>query len=109
MVLTNVHYVSGTMYLAMEFVKNGDLRSYLRKQRKAKHNLYANTKIISPVQQTMLLKFAFDAASGLDHLAEKQVCAVILIPFLHMSCRVSIIQASVLQYNCLSAVFQLYS
>jgi hypothetical protein len=49
------------MYLAMEFVKNGDLRSYLRKQRKAKHNLYANTKIISPVQQTMLLKFAFDA------------------------------------------------
>jgi hypothetical protein len=26
-----------------------------------------------------------------------------------MSCRVSIIQASVLQYNCLSAVFQLYS
>ena len=65
------------MYLAMEFVKNGDLRSYLRKQRKAKHNLYANTKIISPVQQTMLLKFAFDAASGLDHLAEKQVCALI--------------------------------
>jgi hypothetical protein len=27
MVLTDVHYVSGTMYLAMEFVKNGDLRS----------------------------------------------------------------------------------
>lgn len=71
--LVGACHIQGTMYLAMEFVKNGDLRSYLRKQRKAKHNLYANTKIISPVQQTMLLKFALDVATGLNHLAEKQI------------------------------------
>ena len=72
------------MYLAMEFVKNGDLRSYLRKQRKAKHNLYANTKIISPVQQTMLLKFALDVSSGLNHLADKQVYLCSLVGLLSL-------------------------
>ena len=61
------------MYVAMEYCKNGDLRTYLRKTRKAKNNLYANAKVISPVQKSVLLKLSLDVASGMAHLAERQV------------------------------------
>jgi serine/threonine protein kinase len=61
------------MYVAMEFCVNGDLRSYLRKMKRCKNNLYANAKPISPIQKSVLLKFALDVASGLSHLADRQV------------------------------------
>lgn len=66
----------GTMYVAMEFCVNGDLRSYLRKMKRCKNNLYANAKVISPVQKSVLLKFALEVASGLSHLADRQVLPV---------------------------------
>lgn len=70
------YFYLGTMYVAMEFCVNGDLRSYLRKMKRCKNNLYANAKVISPVQKSVLLKFALEVASGLSHLADRQVYPV---------------------------------
>ncbi|KAK3089709.1 hypothetical protein FSP39_005811 [Pinctada imbricata] len=71
--LVGACHIQGTMYVAMEYCKNGDLRTYLRRLRKSKNNLYANAKVISPVQKSVLLKLSLDVASGLSHLAEKQI------------------------------------
>lgn len=71
-----LYFHLGTMYVAMEFCVNGDLRSYLRKMKRCKNNLYANAKVISPVQKSVLLKFALEVASGLSHLADRQVLLV---------------------------------
>ncbi|XP_069126911.1 proto-oncogene tyrosine-protein kinase receptor Ret-like isoform X1 [Argopecten irradians] len=71
--LVGACHIQGTMYVAMEYAKNGDLRSYLRKIRKGKFHIYDNTRSITPVQNSVLLKFALDVASGLNHLVEKQI------------------------------------
>ncbi|XP_022314802.2 uncharacterized protein LOC111119192 isoform X1 [Crassostrea virginica] len=71
--LVGACHIQGTMYVAMEFCVNGDLRSYLRKMKRCKNNLYANAKTITPVQKSVLLKFALDVASGLSHLADRQI------------------------------------
>ncbi|XP_061182220.1 angiopoietin-1 receptor-like [Saccostrea echinata] len=71
--LVGACHIQGTMFVAMEFCVNGDLRSYLRKMKRCKNNLYANAKMISPIQKSVLLKFALDVASGLSHLADRQI------------------------------------
>lgn len=73
------------MYVAMEFCVNGDLRSYLRKMKRCKNNLYANAKTISPIQKSVLLKFALDVASGLSHLADRQVISATCNLYKHAS------------------------
>ncbi|KAK3612663.1 hypothetical protein CHS0354_042191 [Potamilus streckersoni] len=65
--------IGGTLYVAMEYAMMGDLRTYLRRSRKSKKNLYVNYKTFCPLPQTVLLKFALDVAWGMAHLAERQI------------------------------------
>lgn len=71
--IDNDLFIKATLYVAMEYAQHGDLRSYLRKSRRKKQTLYANANSFTPLSQAALLKFALDAASGLSHLAIKQV------------------------------------
>ncbi|KAL5021296.1 hypothetical protein ScPMuIL_000451, partial [Solemya velum] len=71
--LVGACHIQATLYVAMEYAQNGDLRSYLRKSRRKKQTIYANANAFTPLSQAALLKFAFDAASGLSHLANKQI------------------------------------
>ncbi|KAJ8305566.1 hypothetical protein KUTeg_016111 [Tegillarca granosa] len=71
--LVGACHIQGTLYVAMEYAENGDLRSYLRKSRRSKQNMYQNYKGVSCLQRYILIKFALDAACGLRHLAEKQI------------------------------------
>ena len=51
---------SGELYVAMEYLPNGDLRSYLRNAR----SMDGEASISSD-----LLQFALDVAKGMQHLA----------------------------------------
>ena len=65
--------VSGVLYVAMEFCTQGDLRSYLRRGRKKSQKVYSNVQGFAPMPKAVQLKFALDVASGMAHLAERQV------------------------------------
>ena len=64
---------AGVMYVAMEYAKHGDLRSFLRKSRKLRQHEYGNCGSTPFLSKTMLLRFALDTAQGLRHLADRQV------------------------------------
>ena len=67
---------SGILYVAMEFCTQGDLRTYLRRSRKKNQKVYSNVQGFAPMPKAVLLKFALDVASGMSHLAERQVMFV---------------------------------
>ncbi|XP_070194131.1 tyrosine-protein kinase receptor Tie-1-like [Littorina saxatilis] len=71
--LVGACHIRGVMYVAMEYAKHGDLRSFLRKSRKLRQHEYGNCGSIPFVSKTMLLRFALGAAQGMRHLAEKQI------------------------------------
>ena len=57
----------------MEFCTQGDLRTYLRRSRKKNQKVYSNIQSYVPMSKAVQLKFALDVASGMEHLAERQV------------------------------------
>ncbi|XP_071800003.1 uncharacterized protein [Asterias amurensis] len=57
----------GILYVAMEYLSNGDLRCYLRKARSMENDGQAS---LSPQK---LLQFALDVAKGMQHLAANGV------------------------------------
>ena len=65
--------IIGVMYVAMEFCTQGDLRSYLRRSRRKSGKLYNNVSGYFKMPKSVQLKFALDVASGMLHLAERQV------------------------------------
>ncbi|XP_076440638.1 uncharacterized protein LOC143280044 isoform X2 [Babylonia areolata] len=71
--LVGACHIRGVMYVAMEYAKHGDLRTFLRKSRKLRQHDYGNCGATPFVSKTMLLRFALDAAQGLRHLADKQI------------------------------------
>nr|KAG5709599.1 hypothetical protein BaRGS_001649 [Batillaria attramentaria] len=71
--LVGACHIRGVMYVAMEYAKHGDLRTFLRKSRKLRQHEYGNCAAQPFVGKAMLLRFALDAAQGLRHLAEKQI------------------------------------
>lgn len=58
----------------MEYCCHGDLRTHLRNHRKRKQKLYTNVQTAPPLSYSAMLKFALDVASGMAHLADRQVC-----------------------------------
>lgn len=71
--LVGACHIRGVMYVAMEYAKHGDLRTFLRKSRKLRQHEYGNCAATPFVGKAMLLRFALDAAQGLRHLADKQI------------------------------------
>ena len=69
-----MHFVEllGTMYVAMEYCIHGDLRTHLRNSRKTKQKLYSNVQN-PPITYSTLLKYVMNVASGMAHLANRQV------------------------------------
>ncbi|KAL4236614.1 transmembrane receptor protein tyrosine kinase [Mactra antiquata] len=65
--------IGGTLYVAMEYCCHGDLRTHLRNHRKRKQKLYTNVQNAPPLSYSAMLKFALDVASGMAHLADRQI------------------------------------
>lgn len=66
-------FLKGTLYVAMEYCCHGDLRTHLRNSRKWKQKLYSNVQGSTGLSYSNMLKFALDVASGMSHLADRQV------------------------------------
>ncbi|CAI9740442.1 angiopoietin-1 receptor-like [Octopus vulgaris] len=72
--LVGACHIHGILYVALEYARYGDLRSYLRRSRKEKGIIYSNgTLPMTALNQTTLLRLALDVATGLAHLAERQI------------------------------------
>ncbi|KAH3697778.1 hypothetical protein DPMN_085288 [Dreissena polymorpha] len=65
--------IGGTLYLAMEYCPHGDLRTHLRESRKRRQKMYSNVQNTSALSYSNMLKFALDVASGMSHLADRQI------------------------------------
>lgn len=65
--------IGGTLYVAMEYCSHGDLRTHLRNHRKGKQKLYSNVQNAAPLTYSTMLRFALDVASGMSHLADRQI------------------------------------
>ncbi|XP_035676172.1 uncharacterized protein LOC118415585 [Branchiostoma floridae] len=68
----------GQQYMALELAANGDLLKYLRKSRvhmteRPYANMRPEVKTTSTLSPVMLLRIACDVASGMEHLAGKDV------------------------------------
>ncbi|XP_078597376.1 uncharacterized protein LOC144873691 [Branchiostoma floridae x Branchiostoma japonicum] len=68
----------GQQYMALELAANGDLLKYLRKSRvhmteRPYANMRPEVKTASTLSPVMLLRIACDVASGMEHLAGKNV------------------------------------
>ncbi|CAG5129914.1 unnamed protein product, partial [Candidula unifasciata] len=75
--LVGACHIRGVMYVAMEYAKHGDLRTFLRQSRRltALHE-YDNTSTPSlhtALRPQALIKLSLDTAKGLKHLADKQI------------------------------------
>ena len=57
----------------MEYCSHGDLKTHLRNSRKRKQKLYSNVDANTGLSYSNMLKFACDVASGMSHLADRQV------------------------------------
>ncbi|GAB1609011.1 angiopoietin-1 receptor-like [Argonauta hians] len=72
--LVGACHIHGILYVALEYARYGDLRSYLRRSRKEKGLVYSNgTLPMAALNQTTLLRLALDVATGLAHLADRQI------------------------------------
>ena len=90
------------MYVAMEYAKHGDLRSFLRKSRKLRQHEYGNCGSTPFLSKTMLLRFALDTAQGLRHLADKQVTHSLSLSVCLPACLPVCLSVSLYLYLCLS-------
>ncbi|XP_059160986.1 fibroblast growth factor receptor 2-like isoform X2 [Physella acuta] len=75
--LVGACHIKGVMYVAMEYAKHGDLRTFLRHSRRltALHE-YDNTSspfLHTALRPQTLIKLSLDTARGLGHLADKQI------------------------------------
>ena len=76
----------GVMYVAMEFAKHGDLRTFLRHSRRLTSvHEYDNTSgptVRAALRPETLLNLALGTARGLQHLSDKQVrvCVCVVFP-----------------------------
>lgn len=72
--LVGACHIHGILYVALEYAMYGDLRSYLRRSRKEKGSIYTNSGLpVINLNQCMLLQLALDVATGLAHLADRQI------------------------------------
>ncbi|XP_038066676.1 angiopoietin-1 receptor-like [Patiria miniata] len=60
----------GILYVALEFLPNGNLRDYLRSIRPKQKGAGDSTDGASPLTSSNLLKFGTDVAKGMDHLSK---------------------------------------
>ncbi|XP_035829614.1 vascular endothelial growth factor receptor 2 [Aplysia californica] len=75
--LVGACHIRGVMYVAMEYAKHGDLRTFLRQSRRLT-SLHEYDNTTSPFLHTALrpqalIKLSLDTARGLKHLADKQI------------------------------------
>ncbi|KAH9523424.1 hypothetical protein Btru_039994 [Bulinus truncatus] len=75
--LVGACHIKGVMYVAMEYAKHGDLRTFLRHSRRLTSlHEYDNTSspfLHTALRPQSLIKLSLDTANGLKHLAEKQI------------------------------------
>lgn len=75
--LVGACHIKGVMYVAMEYAKHGDLRTFLRHSRRLTSlHEYDNTSspfLHTALRPQSLIKLSLDTAKGLKHLAEKQI------------------------------------
>ncbi|XP_038066662.1 phosphatidylinositol phosphatase PTPRQ-like [Patiria miniata] len=57
------------LYVALEFLPNGNLRDYLRSTRPKQQGAAGSQDDVSPLTSSMLLKFGLDVAKGMEHLS----------------------------------------
>ncbi|XP_038066683.1 angiopoietin-1 receptor-like [Patiria miniata] len=63
-------FQEGILYVALEFLPNGNLRDYLRSIRPKQKGAGDSTDGASPLTSSNLLKFGTDVAKGMDHLSK---------------------------------------
>lgn len=66
-------HIADSLYIVMEYMQGGDLRSYLQKSRKVLTNRYINKTQSNILTQRDILQLALDVAKGMTHLASRQV------------------------------------
>ncbi|XP_022097194.1 angiopoietin-1 receptor-like isoform X2 [Acanthaster planci] len=59
----------GILYVALEFLPNGNLRDYLRKTRPNQQGSADSKDDVSPLTSKNLLNFGLDVAKGMEHLS----------------------------------------
>ncbi|XP_038066664.1 angiopoietin-1 receptor-like [Patiria miniata] len=57
------------LYVALEFLPNGNLRDYLRSTRPEQQGAAGSQDDVSPLTSSNLLKFGLDVAIGMEHLS----------------------------------------
>ncbi|XP_038066666.1 angiopoietin-1 receptor-like [Patiria miniata] len=57
------------LYVALEFLPNGNLRDYLRSTRPKQQGAAGSQDDVSPLTSSNLLKFGLDVAIGMEHLS----------------------------------------
>ncbi|XP_038066670.1 angiopoietin-1 receptor-like [Patiria miniata] len=57
------------LYVALEFLPNGNLRDYLRSTRPKQQGAAGSQDDVSPLTSSNLLKFGLDVAKGMEHLS----------------------------------------
>ncbi|XP_038068801.1 angiopoietin-1 receptor-like [Patiria miniata] len=57
------------LYVALEFLPNGNLRDYLRSTRPKQQGAAGSQDDVSPLTSSNLLKFSLDVAKGMEHLS----------------------------------------
>ncbi|XP_038066669.1 angiopoietin-1 receptor-like [Patiria miniata] len=57
------------LYVALEFLPNGNLRDYLRSTRPKQQGAAVSQDDVSPLTSSNLLKFGLDVAKGMEHLS----------------------------------------
>lgn len=69
-------YLPGYLYIAIEYAPYGNLLDFLRKSRVLETDpAFAREHgTASTLSSRQLLRFASDAANGMQYLSEKQVC-----------------------------------
>ncbi|GFO05135.1 receptor protein-tyrosine kinase [Plakobranchus ocellatus] len=75
--LVGACHIRGVMYVAMEYAKHGDLRTFLRNSRRfTSLHEYDNTAspfLLAALKPQTLINLALGTAKGLKHLSEQQI------------------------------------
>ncbi|CAG5122081.1 unnamed protein product, partial [Candidula unifasciata] len=75
--LVGACHIRGVMYVAMEYAKHGDLRTFLRQCRRLTslqgYDTTPSLTLHGSLRPQVLIKLSLDTARGLQHLADKQI------------------------------------